>query len=83
MNRKAFGESFLYWVDFKIVIEAFIISRIIAENFMILCTPQSILAEMETMKNINSNQDTNILTEQLGEEMSRIHRLELELKRLR
>jgi len=44
---------------------------------------QSILAEMETMKNINSNQDTNILTEQLGEEMSRIHRLELELKRLR
>ena len=50
---------------------------------MILYTPQSILAEMETMKNINSNQDTNILTEQLGEEMSRIHRLELELKRLR
>ena len=38
---------------------------------------------METMKNINSNQDTNILTEQLGEGMSRIHRLELELKRLR
>ena len=44
---------------------------------------QSILAEMETMKNINSKQDTNILTEQLGEGMSRIHRLELELKRLR
>lgn len=32
---------------------------------------QSILAEMETMKNINANQDTNILTEQLGEGMSR------------
>merc|ERR1719225_31315 len=44
---------------------------------------QSILAEMETMKNINSNQDTNILTEQLGEGMRHTHRLELELKRLR
>ena len=38
---------------------------------------------METMKNINSNQDTNILTEQLGEGMRHTHRLELELKRLR
>merc|ERR1712223_1417308 len=44
---------------------------------------QSILAEMETMKNINSKQDTNILTEQLGEGMRHTHRLELELKRLR
>ena len=43
---------------------------------------QSILAEMETMKN-SKNQDTNILTEQLGEGMSRIHKLEFELKRLR
>ena len=44
---------------------------------------QSILAEMENMKNFNPSQDTNILTEQLGEGMTRIHRLELELKRLR
>lgn len=45
---------------------------------------QSILAEMESIKgHIGKNNDTNILSEQLGEGMSRIHKLELENRRLR
>merc|ERR1712141_910907 len=44
---------------------------------------QSILAEMENIRNRGGQTDTNILTEQLGEGMSKIHKLELELKRLR
>ena len=45
---------------------------------------QSILAEMETMRgNLSGKNDTNILTEQLGEGMSRIHKLELEIQKLR
>lgn len=43
---------------------------------------QSLLAEMEIMKGHKGN-DTNILTEQLGQGMTRIHRLELENKKLR
>ena len=44
---------------------------------------QSILAEMENIRNKAGQTDTNILTEQLGEGMSRIHKLELENNRLR
>merc|ERR1719225_2176636 len=41
---------------------------------------QSILAEMENIRNRGGQTDTNILTEQLGEGISKIHKLEYELK---
>ena len=44
---------------------------------------QSLFAEMQNMQKGSRNRDTNILSEQLGQELSKIHRLELENRKLR
>ena len=44
---------------------------------------QSLFAEMQHMQKGNRNRDTNILSEQLGQELTKIHRLELENQKLR
>jgi hypothetical protein len=44
---------------------------------------QSLFAEMQNLQKGSRNVDTNILSEQLGQELSKIHRLELENQKLR
>jgi len=66
------------------------LEQVLEENLMLqmsnkssMVESQSLFAEMKNMQKGNGSRDTNILSEQLGQELSKIHRLELENQKLR